>query len=327
MRPCGRLVGVTKRGSTTLALLLVLTACAADLGTDPSATPPSALATRGASEGVPPFIGEDFSPLTDYANAHADEFAGLFIDPPGGRTFVMLFTANVEEHAAAVAAIASNVTVRGARFTETELTDLLASLVPALDGVDGLGFVSAGIDTKNNVVTLEVKTDDPTFEVRTELQYGGRLDVTVYPEPGPWANTNSGDGWRLIAAVAGSNADAHAVRAATDAASLAATWERLGFIGSPPAVDFTTEVVAIFLHGIGSSCPELRLDGVSIVDGEVMSVVSDPLGPRACTADLVGAVAFVVALERDALPADGFTLWLSEDARAYTEPVDVVLGE
>ena len=65
-----------------------------------------------------------------------------------------------------------------------------------------------------------------------------------------------------------------------------------------------------FGHGIGSSCPELRLDGVAIEGGVVFSQTSDPLVPRGCTADLAATAVFVVAVERSALPDDGFTLRL-----------------
>lgn len=67
-----------------------------------------------------------------------------------------------------------------------------------------------------------------------------------------------------------------------------------------------------FGHGIGSSCRELRLDDVVIHDGLVFSVTSDPLSPRACTADLAGTAVFVAAVSRDALPAAGFILRLGE---------------
>jgi hypothetical protein len=91
------------------------------------------------------------------------------------------------------------------------------------------------------------------------------------------------------------------------------------------------DVVVSFAHGIGSSCPELRLDDVVIDGSEVYSVASDPIvdafgSPRACTADLVGAVTFVVAIDRAALP-EAFTLWLSDAARTgqFSAPLEVRL--
>jgi len=321
-----RLVVVRTSTMLTVALSCLLVACAAEPVATSEPTPPPSVSTPGAASPPAPVVGiDDISPLTNYAAAHANEFAGLYVDPPGSRSFVMLFTAHVEEHASALAAIASNVTVRKVRFTERELEDTLNAAIASLGGLAGVQPISGWVDTVNNVVVIEVKTDDPTFEVMTELAHGGRIDVRVYPIPGPWANVESGPGWRLLAVTLAPSDEAHAVRAATDDVALDTLWADLGADGTPPAIDFANEVVVAFMHGIGSSCPELRLDGITIGDGEVMSVVSDPLAPRACTADLVGAVAFIVALERSALPADGFTLWLSSDAKDFTQPLDVTL--
>lgn len=144
---------------------------------------------------------------------------------------------------------------------------------------------------------------------------------------GPWANVVGGPGWRLIGVTRSSGADAYTVRAAGSEAELAQLWEGLGGQGPAPDVDLDAEMVVAFAHGIGSSCPELRLDGVMIAGGEVSSVVSDPLAPRACTDDLVGAVTFIVALDRAALPPGGFTLWLSESAKSYTQPLELSLPD
>lgn len=321
MRRAIRLEGMQRARAFVAAVAIGLVGCSpAPAATDAAPTDAPAL-----SQPAGPVIGEDISLLTSYASVHADEFAGLYMHPPGSGSFVMLFTANLEAHATALAGIASNVTVRGAQFTEAELIEMLDALMRSLQDAPGVEPISGSVDTIGNRVTLDVKTDDPTFELRTELQYGGRLDVTVYPIPGPWANVEAGPGWRLLTVVESSHNEAHTVRAATDAAALDALWDVLGGSGAPPDVDFDTEIVVAFLYGIGSSCPELRLDAVAIGDGEVIGVTSDPLAPRACTMDLRGSVVFVVALERPALPADGFTLWLSQEAKAYTQPLEVEL--
>lgn len=174
-------------------------------------------------------------------------------------------------------------------------------------------MVGAGIDIIRNVVTLEVKTNDPSFEERMESQSGGRLDVTVHPVPGPWQNASDGDGWRLIAFGEAGGEEAYTVHAATDQEAFVTMWTALGLDGDVPAVEFAEEVIVSFGHGIGSSCREMRLDDVTIEGGEVFSLTSDPLSPRACTSDLAGAAVFVVAVSRDALPANGFTLRLSHD--------------
>ena len=251
--------------------------------------------------------------LQAYGAEHAHEFGGLYVEDQSRGAFGMFFTDRLEEHAAALAEIWPRVTVRGVRYSEATLMEVLERLDLAGMAGPGLEPMSAGIDTMNNVVTLEVKSDDPTLEMRLELQYGDMLDVTVHPLPGEWANAAEGDGWRLLAAGEASHADAYTVRAATDEAEFVDMWSAVALGGERPVVDFDAEVVVSFGHGIGSSCPELRLDDVSIGDGLVFSVTSDPLEPRGCTADLVGAAVFVVAIERDALPADGFTLQLDRD--------------
>jgi hypothetical protein len=222
------------------------------------------------------------------------------------------------------------VTVRGARFSEAELTEVLERLDLAGMAGDRIEPLSAGLDTMNNRVTLDVKSDDPTLEARPELQYGGMVEVTVHPLPGEWANVPRGDGWRLLAAGEAGGQEAYTVRAATDDGAWEALWSELGLDGERPAVALADEVVVSFAHGIGSACRELRLDDVVVEDGAVFSVTSDPLAPRNCTADLAGAAVFVVAVERAALPADGFTLQLSErritgQGAGFTEVIEVPL--
>jgi hypothetical protein len=278
-----------------------------------------------------PELPEDaVAQLQAYGRRHADEFGGLYVDDQSQGSFVMLFTSNLDEHAAALAQIWPRVTVRGVRFSEAALVELLESLDLNGMAAEGIEPISAGLDTMNNRVTLDVKSDDPTLELRLELEYGGMLEVTVYPIPGPWANVANGPGWRLLAAGQASHLDAYTVRAATDAAEWEPMWESIGLEGEAPAVDFDEEVAVSFGHGIGSGCPEMRLDGVE-TGVVVFSRTSDPLGPRACTDDLVGSAVFVVAVERSALPDDGFTLQLGEELVTCgadcgtTEQIDVPL--
>jgi hypothetical protein len=298
------------RTAFAITVCVLLVACAgASSGASqtPVSDPTVEVSIRIGPDG--PELPEDaVAALQGYGRRHADEFGGLYVDDQAQGSFVMLFTDNLEEHAAAIAEIWPRVTVRGVQFTEAALTELLESPAFRAIGGDGVEFVSAGLDTMNNRVTLDLKSDDPTLELRLELEFGGMVEVTVYPIPGAWENVAQGPGWRLLAAGQAGHTEAYTVRAATDEAEWAAMWDTIGFESDAPAVDFANEVAVSFGHGIGSSCPELRLDNVRIDVDVVSSEVSDPLSPRACTADLVGAVVFVVALERSALPEDGFTL-------------------
>ena len=274
-----------------------------------------------------PLAGEALvTALNEYATEHADEYAGMYVDPPGTDSFVMLFTDHLDEHASALGAMSPQVAVRRAEYTERELTAVLEGIDFEALIADGVEPMTAGVDTIGNHVFVELKTDDPTLELRLELAYGGKVDVKAYPLPGPWANTESGPGWRLLAAGQAGSDLAYTALAATDPDAGEQLWATLGLEGDLPSVDFATEVVATFGHGIGSSCAELRLDGVRIEGGVVFSETSDPLSPRACTDDLTGAAVFVVALEREALPDDGFTLQLGPDGTpAGGEPMEVPL--
>lgn len=280
------------------------------------------------------FAAQDgFGVLAAYGAEHPDTFGGMYIDQAAGGDVVLLFTRDVEQHARAAAALAPAgvaVRVRRVDFTEAELTELIDSLDFGSMQAPELEMVGTWVDVIRNVVTLEVKTDDPTFEGRLEDAHGGRLEVTVHPVPGPWENASDGEGWRLLAFGESGGDEAYRVRAATAAPAGAQMWEAIGLGGALPAVDFETDVVVSFGHGIGGGCREVRLDDVEVADGAVFSVTSDPLSPRVCSADLAGAAVFVVAVSRDALPADRFSLRLSErtvtcEDCGFTEAIEVSL--
>ncbi len=311
------------RFATILTVILAVSGCAGQ--------PPGESVPVGAE--VPPDapdgVGGGIEGLQAYGAEHVDQFGGLYIDPPGGSHVVMLFTDDLELHAAAVEAIKPGTTLRQVEHTEAELNALLEGFDFDALKAEGVEMVSGGVDVIGNRVTLEAKSNDPTAELRLELAHGGLLEVTIFPVPGAWQNMAQGDGWRLLADGQAGGAEGYVVRAAKDDAEYADMWDAVGLEGDAPAVDLATEVVVSFGHGIGSSCPEVRLDDVVIEGDVVYSVTSDPLEPRACTADLVGAATFVVAIERDAVP-DGFTLWLNEQAAergngGFSEPVEVQL--
>jgi hypothetical protein len=316
-----------------MILGLLLVGCAADGGSrsDPPAVP------TPADTPAPPRIGPDgpeppdVGPLVAYGERHRDVFGGLYVEPPGGNRVVMLFTDDLEAHAAEVNDILPGTRVRQVAFTEAALVQLLESFDFEALAAEGIEMVGGGVDTIGNKVTLELKSNDPTVELRLEAAHGRMLDVTVYPLPGEWTNARDGDGWRLLTAGQVANSEAYTVRAATSADEFTEMLAALELeMPASPAVDFGEEIVVSFGHGVGSSCPEVRLDGVGIEDGVVYSATSDPLAPRACTSDLAGAAVFVVALDRDALPPDGFTLRLSRETATcadcgFSEEIEVSL--
>ena len=303
-----------------IATAMALAGCAG--GGARSFTPP----TSDANPDVPPgLLGGGIEGLQAYGLEHPDEFGGLYIDPPGGQHVIMLFTANLDDHALAVEAIHPGTTLRQVEHTEAELRGLIERLDFESLRAEGIEMLSASVDVIANRATLDAKSNDITAEARLELAHGGLLEVTIFPVPGEWQNVADGDGWRLLAAGEGRN-DAYIVRAATDAEGYATMWEAIGLGGDAPVVDLATETVVSFGHGIGSGCPEVRLDGVHIADDVVWSITSDPLAPRNCTADLAGAAVFVVAIAHQAVP-NGFTLWLNEYAASrvseFSAPLEV----
>ncbi len=298
--------------------------------TDPDGPLPS-VSIRMGPDG--PELPDEVAALQAYGSEHAAEFGGLYIDDQSQGTIVMLFTDNLEQHEAAVIEIWPRVTVQGVRFSEAQLRALQDRLGRELFGADGIELLSTSVDIYANQVQVALKADDPDMEARLEAAHPGMLDASVYPPAGPWANVETGPGWRLLA-VGDTRAEAYTVRAAVDASEWAALWATLGLKGDLPAVDLETEVVVSFGHGQSQSCPELRLDEVRIEDGVVFSVTSDPIAPRGCNLDLSAAAVFVVAIDRSALPGAGFRLQLDDTGSpgcteecGFTPVLDVELGE
>lgn len=114
----------------------------------------------------------------------------------------------------------------------------------------------------------------------------------------------AGEPWTELGTGRAGADQAYTVRVATDDASLAELWRALGLQGSPPDVAWSERLVAGFAQGIGSGCQELALERIVIDEAAhvVHPVIVDPLGPRGCDADLVGAVTFVVSFDRASLP-------------------------
>src|SRR5688500_8849837 len=114
---------------------------------------------------------DDMGVLGEYGAEHPDTFGGMYIDQAGRGDVVLLFTRDVERHAVAASALAPAgvaVRVRQVDFTEAELSEVIDGLDLGSMNQPGLEMVGAWVDVIRNVVTLEVKTDDPTFKERLE---------------------------------------------------------------------------------------------------------------------------------------------------------------
>jgi hypothetical protein len=261
---------------------------------------------------------DDYSALVAYGVRRADQYGGMYIDQPLGLP-VMLFTGNLDAHRAAVAALprGAAVDVRPCTFTEAELTAVIDDLDFDALRAEGIDIISASLDTINNVVTVEAKAASPAAKTALEDRYGGKLLATIHPLPGAWTNRGAGNGWQLIANMERGADWAYAARGATSEAEWTLLWNELSPGLDRPAVDFSSEIVAVFGVGMGGGCREVRLDDV-VIDpsgGAVYPRTSDPLAPRVCDDMLNGAAMFVVGLARDALPAFPFKLYWQDPAK------------
>ena len=124
--------------------------------------------------------------------------------------------------------------------------------------------VSVGSGGNYGVVFVGVGVLTPDRVAEVERRFGGERvciegqEPADLPAPGPQAL--EGQGWRLLAEE--KTGQPYRTGIAWDDESLARLWREAGVSGRPPAVDFATEVVLWFGAVYGSSCPNIRLDGV-----------------------------------------------------------------
>ena len=131
---------------------------------------------------------------------------------------------------------------------------------------------------------------------------------------------SSGPGWRVVSEPGGGGA--YTVGAALTDADAIALWDQMSLGGAPPRIDYAAEILAVFGPAVSGSCPEIRFDGVGFdLDGRLvfgrftdqweLEFERGVRTPGPCTAD-ANPHPFVVALDRDALPAMPFMLRLIE---------------
>jgi hypothetical protein len=172
----------------------------------------------------------------------------------------------------------------------------------------------SSVDIQRGVVQLDlgVLTDERLAEVAEHLDDEPvcveGTDPADAPEPGEQAD--EGDGWRLLAAEQGAGFP-YRTGIATHTEQYADLWDEAGVSTDAPDVDLDAEVVLWFGAVHGSGCDDLRLDDV-VVDHDAARVHADIVlvdSPAMCPSD-ANPFAFLVALERDRLPAGPFHLQL-----------------
>lgn len=203
-------------------------------------------------------------------------------------------------------------------YTMDELVALQEQVTEALPAREwGMG---SGIQPQHGVVTIHlgVLSDDRLEVVADEFGddpvcVEGADPDTVIPE-GP--QPESGDGWRLLADQR--TGEPYRTGIAASPEGYAELWLEAGLEGEPPEVDFETEVVVWFGAVYSGSCPDIRLDDVVIeeLEGEPSILHAEIVRPgppqAACTAD-ANPRAYLVALQRDRLPAPTYHLQLRAD--------------
>jgi hypothetical protein len=250
-----------------------------------------------------------------YGQEHRDSFAGVWID----WTFhgiTAAFTGDRAEHAAALQALATaEVPVRAVKMrhsyaaleqVQRQLEDEKLGLIP---------YASA-IDVMRNRVELTLGVLDE--ETRTALGERFSADVLCVDGPAPddlvpeGPQRQSGPGWRLLADEPGVGT-VWDTTAAFDGEGYRDLWQMLRLKGPPPAVDFEHEIVLHFGPAVSSSCSNIRLDGL-VIEGDLVlpDIVLPGVQPPACNAD-ANPHAYLVAVERSALPAVPFRVQLGRD--------------
>lgn len=168
-------------------------------------------------------------------------------------------------------------------------------------------------DIVRGVVILMVGVLEPGKVAEIGRRFAGErvcidgIDPATVPAPGP--QPQAGDGWRLLGdAKVG---PPYRTGIAADLPSFRALWKQARMSGSPPVVDFEQKVAIWFGAVYGSSCPAIRLDDVVVDPGaalvHALIVQTEPV--ISCTADANGH-AYLVALDRDRLPAPPFRIQL-----------------
>lgn len=129
--------------------------------------------------------------LQAYGAANSDEFGGLYIDQRNGGIPVVLFTANLAEHEAAIRAKlppGARFTVREARFSERELRALQERIVAddAELRVEGIAAIGVGADPITGTITIEVSTERTDAADVLVARYGEAVRVTVLDPTGAY---------------------------------------------------------------------------------------------------------------------------------------------
>lgn len=149
---------------------------------------PLTAAEEAELDGRSAHVNELAPVLEAYGALHPDEFAGMYVDQERGGLLVVLFSANVDEHAAAIAQLVrpgAPIELQLAPHTQADLHELMEQIT-ADDGLPGLGVfvLETSADETSGVVQVGVSTerDDPAAVIAA--RHGPAIHVTVLDPTG-----------------------------------------------------------------------------------------------------------------------------------------------
>lgn len=310
-----------------IALVLILTACG---GGDVIGVPDEPSASVPMCDGLPVIFAADelyrdrpvyvanempVEEVQAWASSQPG-FETLWIDRDHNGWLTLAFSEDATDRQADVERLFPDdgVVVVEVAWTMAALEGLQSSLYERFEP----GFVhTSGISVTQGVVTVGIGALTPERIAIVEAELAGEpvclegIDPELVPEAGP--QPQAGEGWRLLADE--KTGQAYRTGFASDQADFEALWREAGISAPLPEVDFGSEVVIWFGAVYGSSCPDLRMDDVVIADGIVYPVIVNLTDAMGCTDD-ANPHAYVVAVERFALPAEGFVIRLQADPPA-----------
>ncbi|UFU03708.1 hypothetical protein LQF12_03620 [Ruania suaedae] len=314
-----------KRLGATMAILTTagLTACGAIQPETPGAPPPDdsivacedVTPLRAPDENYrddPVYVGND-QPVEE-VRAWAQDlpgYAGIWIDREHNGWVSVAFTQDVAERRTEVADEFSDegVAVVEALHTEEQLADLAERVrtegpegaVSSLAPEPQLGVVAVELSvlSEENLQAMEEFVDEPL------CVSGPEPEEVVEPGEQP----TEGEQWRLLGEE--QTGEVYRTGVATTESQYADLWEQAGMSGEVPALDLESEIAVWFGAVYGSSCP-IRLDDVVATGRVLHAEIVVPGSPGACTED-ANPHAFVVAVQREALPEGPFHVQLSAE--------------
>ncbi len=341
------------------AAALILVSCSAGLGVPPeraettappSPTAPSQPDPAGAGTSIP--LCETVEHISAPAEWYRDSpvyvanemptervrawaagkpgFEELWIDRDHLGWITVAFSADAEARQAelepefpgvGVVAVGVDWTMAGLERLQRRVADEIGPLFP----LDSSISVTQGVVTIGLGVLKEERVGAVQERFAGEPICLEGIDPSEAPREGP--QLGQGDGWRLLVDQQGAG-QPYRTGIAFDPASYRDLWTEIGLEDERPNVDFESEVVIWFGAVYGSSCPNLRLDDV-VVDRERALVHAEIVlaaGPMACTAD-ANPRAYLVAVERRALPAGPFAIQLDADGPPGGAPEERTLVE